>query len=168
MRFDLIYEQLLTELFNTKQEAEWFYNDGEYQTVLQGPNEASYLLNLTPYWNIELPGEAFNVKQMTPEQWRILKVNSWHVEFGDDESSDQIGITGEQGSSSPKVFGLIGNALLAQVKKHPRVFQNLVFSAKEPSRQSLYKKLAPLLAKKLNKDVVVSDNGEWFFILSKN
>lgn len=168
MKFDVIYEQLLQELFNTKQEAEWFYNDGEFQTVLQGPNDITYLLNLTPYWEIKLPGEAFNVKQMTPEQWKILEHGTWHVEFGDDEASDQIGITGDQGMNSSKVFSLIGNALLDKVKKEPKVFKNLAFSAKEPSRQSLYGRLAPILAKKLNKDVVVSDNGEWFFLLSKN
>lgn len=168
MRFDSIYEQLVTELFNTKQTSEWEFHDGEFHTILYGPNDITYMLNLTPYWEIKLPGEAFNVKEMSPEQWKILEHGTWHVEFGDDETSDQIGITGEQGMNSSKVFSLIGNALLSKVKEQPGVFKNLAFSAKEPSRQSLYKRLSEILARKLNKDVVISDNGEWFFILAKH
>lgn len=168
MKFKLTYKKILTELFNTKQPAEWFFNDGEFQTILEGPNNITYMLNLTPYWEVKLPAEAFNVKQMTPEQWKILEHGTWHVEFGDDEASDQIGVTGDQGMSSSKVFSLIGNALLDKVKKEPKIFKSLVFSAKEPNRQSLYARLTPILAKKLNKDVVVSDDGSWFYVLSKS
>lgn len=167
MKFNLMYEQLLTELFDTKQSAEWVFDNGEFRTILQGPNDITYMMNLTPYWEVKLPGEAFNVKQMTPEQWKILEHGTWHVEFANDEVSDQIGITGDQGMSSSKVFSLIGNAILDKVKKEPKVFKNLAFSAKEPNRQSLYARLSKIIAKKLNKDVVRSDNGEWFFIVSK-
>jgi hypothetical protein len=166
MKFNLMYEQLLAELFNTKQEAEWFYNEGEFQTILRGPNDITYMLNLTPYWNIELPAEAFNVKQMTPEQWKILEHGTWHVEFADDEASDQIGVTGDQGMNSSKVFSLIGNALLDKVKKEPKIFKSLVFSGEGQSRRSLYNKIAPVLARKLGKDLVVSDNGEWYFLIN--
>lgn len=168
MKFNVIYEQLLQELFNTKQEAEWEFHDGEFHTILYGPNDITYILNLTPFWEVKLPAEAFNVKQMTPEQWKILEHGTWHVEFGDDETSDQIGITGEQGMNSSKVFSIIGDALIKKVKSNPRVIRSLAFSAKEPSRKSLYARLAPLLAKKLNKDLVVSDDGSWFFLINRS
>lgn len=167
MKFNLLYEQLLAELFNTKQSAEWVFHDGAFHTILEGPNNITYMMNLAPYWEIDIPPEAFNVKEMTPEQWKRLKHGAWHVEFGDDESEEQTEITGEQGMSSSKVFSLIGNAIMQKVKADPRIFKSLIFSAKEPSRRSLYTRLAPLLAKKLNKDVVVSDDGSWFFIISK-
>lgn len=167
MQFDLVYEKLLAELFNTKQSSEWIFHDGAFHTILEGPNGITYMLNLASYWEMDLPAEAFNVKEMSPEQWKTLKHGTWHVEFGSEESKEQTEITGEQGMSSSKVFSLIGNALLNKVKEQPKVFKNLAFSAKEPSRRSLYARLAPLLAKKLNKDVVVSDDGSWFFIVAK-
>lgn len=167
MNFDSIYQQLVTELFNTKQSCEWMFHDGAFHTILEGPNGITYMLNLAPYWEIDLPGEAFNAKEMTPEQWKKLEHNTWHVEFGDSESDEQTEVTGDQGMSSAKVFSLVGNAILNKVKEQPTVFKNLAFSAKEPNRQSLYARIAPVLARKLNKDLVTSDNGEWFFIITR-
>ena len=65
------------------------------------------------------------------------------------------------------MFSLVGNAVLEKVKKEPGVFKNLVFAAREPSRRSLYARLAPILAKKLNKDMAISDDGGWFFIITR-
>lgn len=167
MKFDTIYEQVLNELFNTKQEVDWELSDGSFVAFVNGPNETDFMLSLHPFWEMDIDAEAFNTKALTPEQWKKLKHGTWLIEFGDVESGDMTEITGEQGMSSSRVFSLVGNAILQKVKKEPEVFKNLVFAAQEPSRRSLYAKLAPILAKKLNKDVSISDNGGWFFLITK-
>jgi hypothetical protein len=167
MKFDSLYESLLTELFNTKQKVDWDFNEGSFETIIQGPNNIEYLLSLHPFWESVLPAEAFNTKALKPEQWKRLEHGTWLVEFADIESDDMIDITGEQGMSSSQVFSLIGNAILEKVKKDPTIFKNIVFAAQEPSRRSLYARMAPILAKKLNKDVAISDDGGWFFIVTK-
>lgn len=166
MKFDTIYEQLLNELFNTKQEVDWDLNGGSFVAGINGPNNTDFMLSLHPFWEMDIDAEAFNTKALKPEQWKTLKHGTWLVEFGDVESQDMTEITGEQGMSSSQVFSLVGNAILQKVKKEPEVFKNLVFAAREPSRRSLYAKLAPILAKKLNKDVAISDNGGWFFLIA--
>lgn len=167
MKFDSIYEQLLTELFNTKQKVDWDFNEGSFETIVQGPNETDFMLSLHPFWEMNIDAAAFNTKALRPEQWKTLEHGTWLVEFADVESGDMTEITGEQGMSSSQVFSLIGNALLEKVKKDPTVFKNIVFAAQEPSRRSLYARMAPILAKKLNKDLAISDNGGWFFIITK-
>ena len=168
MKFNLMYEQLLAELFNTKQEVDWDLNGGSFVAGIKGPNQTDFKLSLHPFWEMDIDAEAFNTKALSPEQWKMLKHGTWLVEFGDVESQEMTEITGEQGMSSSRVFSLVGNAVLEKVKKEPGVFKNLVFAAREPSRRSLYARLAPILAKKLNKDMAISDDGGWFFILSKH
>ena len=168
MKFDKVYEGLIAELFNTKQNSEWLYTNGSFHTILGSITDpVTYMLKLDPFWELQLPAEAFDVKEMEPEQWNVLKHGTWHVEFGDDESDDVVGISGTQGMKASRIFSLIGNAIIDKVNKEPKVFKNLAFSAKEPSRRSLYSKLAPVLAKKINKDLVISDNGEWFYLVNK-
>jgi hypothetical protein len=167
MKFNLMYEQLLRELFNTKQEVDWDLNGGSFVAGINGPNNTDFMLSLHPFWEMDIDAEAFNTKALTPEQWKKLKHGTWLVEFGDVESQDMTEITGEQGMSSSRVFSLVGNAILQKVKKEPEVFKNLVFAAREPSRRSLYARIAPVLGKKLNKDVAISDDGGWFFLVTK-
>lgn len=167
MKFNLTYKNILTELFNTKQEVDWELNGGSFIAGINGPNQTDFMLSLHPFWEMHIDAEAFNTKALSPEQWRILKHGTWLVEFGDVEAQDMTEITGEQGMSSSRVFSLVGNAILEKVKKEPEVFKNLVFAAREPSRRSLYARLAPILAKKLNKDMAISDDGGWFFLVQK-
>ena len=168
MQFDITYKQLIAELFNTKQKAEWSFYEGGFNTILEGPNNITYMLALAPFWELVLPPEIFNIKELSPENWKTLEHGTWHVEFGDDQSEELTEITGEQGSSASKVFSIIGHALIDKVKAEPTIFKNLVFSGKESSRRNLYTRLAPILAKKLNKNLVVSADKEWYFILSKS
>ena len=167
MQFDFIYEQLLTELFNTKQKSDWMFYDGTYHSILEGPGGITYMLKIEPFWDLALPGEAYNVKQMSPEQWQKLDNGSWHIEFETESSEKSLGITGDQGMRAPQVFSLVGNAVIDKVKQKPDTFRNLIFSAYEPNRQSLYARMAPILAKKLNKDLAISDDKGWFFLISK-
>lgn len=168
MKFDRVYKELLKELFNTKQETEWSFYDGGYSTILEGPDGTTYVLSLAPFYEVELPAELFNIKQLTPENWKTLQKGAWHVEFVSEHDEGSVDITGDKGINASKVFGLIGNALLDKVKSNPNEFRSIVFSAKEKSRRSLYLRLAPILAKKLNKQLIVSSDNEWFFILSKS
>lgn len=167
MQFDLIYEQLLTELFNTKQKVDWDFNDGSFVTFVKGPNNTDFMLSLHPFWEMDIEPEAFNTKALTPNQWKTLKHGTWLVEFADTESQDMTEITGEQGMSSSQVFSLIGNAVVEKVQEDPTIFKSLVFAAREPSRRSLYARLTPILAKKLNKDMAISDNKGWFFLVNR-
>lgn len=161
-------QYFLRELFNTKQQTDWMFDGDTYHSILEGPGGITYMLKLEPFWDLALPGEAYNVKQMSPEQWQKLDKGSWHVEFETDSSSKSLGITGDQGTKSSRVFSLIGNAIVDKVKEKPDTFRNLIFSAYEPNRQSLYTRIAPILAKTLNKDVAISDDGKWFFLLQKD
>ena len=173
MKFDSLYEQLLNELFNTKPDIdEWVYDDPSWRTFIPGPNDINYILNLTKFWRIKLPYPFFNEDSPVPrdiiKQLEKQGSHSWVVEFGADDG-DSMGITGEQGSSSAKVFSLIGNAIIDKIQQDPNSFKNIVFEAKEPSRRSLYGKLSLILAKKFRKTVTsaIVGDGEWFFLMSQ-
>jgi hypothetical protein len=168
VEFDRIYEQLVVELFNTKQAADWDYTDGTYNAFLEGPQGASYHLSLAPFWDTALEPEFYNIKEITPEAWNVLQEGAWHVEFVSNADDGTTRITGDQGAQASKVFGIIGNALLEKVQANPKEFRSLVFQAKEPSRRSLYSRLAPILAKKLGKDLIISADQEWFLVLAKD
>ena len=173
MKFDSVYEGLLYELFTTRSgDEEWVWDDNNWKTFIPGPKDINYLINLVHFWDIDLPPSFFDEDSfITPEMARQLHKqasHSWIVEFGSDtEQEEMTGITGEQGMEASKVFSIVGNAIIGKVKQDPNSFKNLVFSAKEPSRRSLYARLAPILAKKLGKDLVTSPDGEWFFLMSK-
>jgi hypothetical protein len=167
MQFNNLYSKLLTELFNTKQEAEWVDNGEGYDTILIGPNDAMYVLSMIPFWDVNLPPEVFNMKELTPEDWNTLENGSWIIEFVSEAEERSIEITGDQGMNATKVFSLVGNALMDRISSYPQEFRNIIFEAKEDSRRSLYSKLAPILARKLNKKLVISPNKEWYFLLAK-
>jgi len=175
MKFDVLCKQLVAELFNTKSAIDnWNWVDNAWRAFIPGPNDINYMVNLVHFWDINLPHSFFEEENPLPpliaKQLEKQASHSWVLEFGADEG-DTTGITGEQGMSASKVFSMVGNAVIQKFKSDPNSFKNLAFEAKEPSRRELYRRLAPVIAKKLGLTVTSltdDEDGEWFFLMSPN
>lgn len=90
--------------------------------------------------------------RLMPDPYRgaLVDVNFGVVERGGHGSEVDQGITGKMGRKSIKVISSVGATIMVYVKRRPRVkFLSLGADLKEPSRVSLYKKIAPKLVKKL-------------------
>jgi len=153
---------LLKELFDTKEKIKWREGDDvDFTTTFTGPNNQKYVINITSLEYLNLPDNAIIAAgKLLPEE--VLDMfndgEGYHVEFRDVKKGK--GITGLGGSDTAKIFGIVINAIVDKIKREKSDL--IFFSAKEASRKDLYKKMAPLIATKLEMKQV--NNGTYYFL----
>jgi len=158
----IIREELLKELFDTKEKIRWREGeDTDFTTTFTGPNNQKYVIDITSLEYLTLPNSAIIAadKLLPDEVSEIFNDGQgYHVEFSDVNKGK--GITGLGGSDTAKIFGIVINALVDKIKREKS--ELVFFSAKETSRKDLYKKMAPLIATKLGMKQV--NNGTYYFL----
>jgi len=158
----LIREEIIKELFDTKEKIRW--REGEetdFTATFTGPNDQKYVIDITSLEWLNLPDRAtIAAGKLLPdaanEMWEDGQ--GYHVEFRDVKKGK--GITGLGGADSAKIFGIVINAIVDKMKRENA--ELVFFSAKEPSRKELYKKMAPLIASRMGMKQV--NNGTYYFL----
>lgn len=152
----------LKELFDTKEKIRWREGeDTDFTATFTGPNNRKYAIDITSLEYLDLPADVLIAADKLLPEDALEMFNDgqgYHVEFGDVEKGK--GITGLGGSDTAKVFGIVINALIDKLKREKS--ELVFFSAKEPSRKELYKKIAPIVATKLGMKQV--NNGKHYFL----
>ena len=159
-------KHMLLELFDTKApQVDWKWNSG-YQaweaTVDVG--DASYGLMMSSFpWSMG----NWNIPEFDDTTWSMLRNGCWCFEFYEQraDGSQHHDVTGTAHHQAAKVFGVMGAAVIDLVQKNPRIFKNICFGGKEANRISLYAKMAPRLAEKLDKRLFKNDRGDHFFLV---
>ena len=158
----IIKEEILKELFDTKEKVKWRSGeDTDFTATFTGPNNQKYEIDITSLEYLNLPDSAITAAgKLLPEEANEMFIDGqgYHVEFVDIEKGK--GITGLGGGDTAKIFGIVINALVIKLKRENADL--VFFSAKEPSRKELYKKIAPLMATKLGMKQV--NNGKYYFL----
>ena len=158
----IIREEIVKELFDTKEKVKWKSGEEEdFTATFTGPNDQKYEINITSLEYLNLPDSAITAAgKLLPDDVNEMFIdgNGYHVEFGDTEEGK--GITGLGGSDTTKIFGIVINALADKLKKEKA--ELVFFSAKEPSRKELYKKMVPFIASKLGMQQV--NNGKYYYL----
>ena len=158
----IIREEIVKELFDTKEKIRWREGeDSDFITTFTGPNNQKYEIAITSLEWLNLPNSAtIAAGKLLPdealEMWEDGQ--GYHVEFRDVKKGK--GITGLGGADSAKIFGIVINALVDKIKREKADL--VFFSAKEPSRKELYKKMAPLIASRMGMKQV--NNGTYYFL----
>jgi len=154
--------KLLKELFDTKEKIRWREGeDSDFTATFTGPNNQKYVIDITSLEWLNLPNAAIIAagKLLPDEALEMFDDGQgYHVEFRDDEKGK--GITGLGGADTAKIFGIVINALINKIKQEKTDL--VFFSAKEPSRKELYKKMAPIIASKMEMKQV--NNGTYYFL----
>ena len=160
----IIKEEILNlkELFDTKEKIRWREGeDTDFTTTFTGPNNQKYVIDITSLEWLTLPNAAIIAAgKLLPDEVAEMfnDGQGYHVEFKD--AKEGKGITGLGGTDSAKIFGIVINAIVDKINREK---SDLVFfSAKEPSRKELYKKMAPFIASKLGMKQV--NNGTYYFL----
>ena len=158
----IIREEIVKELFDTKEKIRWHEGeDTDFTATFTGPNNQKYVIDITSLEWLNLPNSAIIAAgKLLPDEVSEMfnDGQGYHIEFRD--ASKGKGITGLGGADTAKIFGIVINALVNKIKREK---SDLVFfSAKEPSRKELYKKMAPLIASKLGMEQV--NNGTYYFL----
>jgi hypothetical protein len=158
----LIREEVIRELFDTKEKIKWREGeDTDFTTTFTGPNNQKYVIDITSLEYLTFPNSAIIAAgKLLPDE--VLDMfndgEGYHVEFRDAKKGK--GVTGLGGTDAAKIFGIVINALVDKIKREKSDL--IFFSAKEPSRKELYKKMAPLIATKLGMKQV--NNGTYYFL----
>jgi hypothetical protein len=154
--------KLLKELFDTKEKIRWREGeDSDFTATFTGPNNQKYVIDMTSLEWLNLPNAAIIAagKLLPDEALEMFDDGQgYHVEFRDDKKGK--GITGLGGADTAKIFGIVINALINKIKQEKTDL--VFFSAKEPSRKELYKKMAPIIASKMGMKQV--NNGTYYFL----
>jgi hypothetical protein len=154
--------RLLKELFDTKEKIRWREGeDTDFTATFTGPNNQKYVIDMTSLEWLNLPNAAIIAagKLLPDEALEMFDDGQgYHVEFRDDKKGK--GITGLGGADTAKIFGIVINALINKIKQEKTDL--VFFSAKEPSRKELYKKMAPIIASKMGMKQV--NNGTYYFL----
>jgi len=152
----------LKELFATKEKISWSEGDDtDFTTTFTGHNNQKYVINITSLEYLNLPDSAIiAASNLLPDEVTDMfnDGEGYHVEFSD--ASKGKGITGLGGTDAAKILGSVINALVDKIKREKS--ELVFFSAKEPSRKELYKKMAPLIATKLG--MLQVNNGTYYFL----
>jgi len=158
----IIREELQKELFDTKEKIKWRQGEEtDFTATFTGPNDQKYVIDITSLEFLNLPNSAIIAAgKLLPEEVTDMfnDGEGYHVEFRDVKKGK--GITGLGGADTAKIFGIVINAIVDKIKREK---SDLVFfSAKEASRKELYKKMAPIIATKLEMKQV--NNGTYYFL----
>jgi hypothetical protein len=158
----LIREELVKELFDTKEKIRWrFGEESDFTATFTGPNDQKYTIDITSLEWLNLPNSAIiAASKLLPEEVNEMfnDGQGYHVEFRDAKKGK--GITGLGGTDASKIFGIVINALVDKIKREKADL--VFFSAKEPSRKDLYKKMVPFIASKMGMEQV--NNGTYYFL----
>ena len=158
----LIREEIVKELFDTKEKIRWREGEeSDFTATFTGPNNQKYVIDITSLEYLNLPDSAvIAAGKLLPDEASEMfnDGQGYHVEFRDAKKGK--GITGLGGTDTAMIFGIVINALVAKMKQEKADL--VFFSAKEPSRQELYKKMAPLIATKLGMKQV--NNGKYYYL----
>ena len=158
----IIREEIIKELFDTKEKIRWLEGeDTDFTATFTGPNNQKYTIDITSLEYLNLPSSAIIAAgKLLPEE--VLDMfndgEGYHVEFRDVKKGKDI--TGLGGSDTAKIFGIVINAIVDKIKQEKSDL--IFFSAKEPSRKELYRKMAPIIATKLGMKQV--NNGTYYFL----
>jgi hypothetical protein len=158
----LIREEIVKELFDTKEKIRWREGeDSDFTATFTGPNDQKYVIDITSLEWLNLPNAALAAAgKLLPDEANEMFIDGqgYHVEFRDAKKGK--GITGLGGTDSAKIFGIVINALVDKIKREKADL--VFFSAKEASRKELYKKMAPMIATKMGMKQV--NNGTYYFL----
>jgi hypothetical protein len=158
----IIKEEIVKELFDTKETIRWKEGeDSDFTATFTGPNNQKYVIDITSLEYLNLPDSAVIVAgKLLPDEANEMFIDGqgYHVEFRDAKQGK--GITGLGGTDSTKIFGIVINALVDKLKKEK--IELVFFSAKEPSRRELYKKIVLVIATKLGMKQV--NNGKYYYL----
>jgi len=173
-KFDVLFEQLITELFDTKAKVRWSVPKdefGNFKAIFTAPNGKKFRISLLPtqwetfdeeeiYQGFEGSDDDFD--EMFGMHYGSGLPRSYTVEFADESGTkSNFDITGEGSASA--IYGIVINAMSDLVAKRSHI-KHLFFMAKEPSRRSLYSRLAPILAKKGGFRINISKNKEFYYL----
>ena len=165
------FDSIIEELFDTNKKLKWVVPKDEfsdYDASFKAPNGKRYTINLTPtQWSsIDEVDMLQGFRGSDKEFDRIFGMHqgdglpeSYVISFADDSGYD---ITGDGGASS--VYGIVINGLSTLLNSRPHI-KCLLFLGIEPSRRSLYSRLAPLVAKKSRFKFYASKNKKYFYLL---
>ena len=158
----LIREEIVKELFDTKEKIRWREGEeSDFTATFTGPNKQKYTIDITSLEWLNLPNSAIIAAgKLLPEEVNEMFNDGpgYHVEFRDAKKGK--GITGLGGTDAAKIFGIVINALVDKIKREKADL--VFFSAKEPSRKDLYKKMVPFIASKMGMKQV--NNGTYYFL----
>ena len=172
--------QVLQELFDTPApKVEWKWNSGyaAWEAMVE-IGDVSYGLMMSSF-----PWEqgGWNIPAFDASTWSQLRHGSWCFEFYEQraDGSQHHDVTGTAMNKASKVFSVMGAVLLDLLnpkkdndthhrRPDPKIFKHICFGGKEANRISLYEKLAPRLAKKMNKQLFKNDRGDHFFLVDKS
>jgi len=158
----LIREEIVKELFDTKEKIRWREGEeSDFTATFTGPNDQKYTIDITSLEWLNLPNSAtIAAGKLLPEEVNEMfnDGQGYHVEFRDAKKGK--GITGLGGTDAAKIFGIVINALVDKIKREKADL--VFFSAKEPSRKDLYKKMVPFIASKMGMKQV--NNGTYYFL----
>ena len=158
----IIKEEIVKELFDTEEKIRWREGEeSDFTATFTGPNNQKYVIDITSLEWLNLPNDAITAAgELLPEEASEMfnDGQGYHVEFRDAKKGK--GITGLGGTNTAMIFGIVINALVAKIKQEKADL--VFFSAKEPSRKELYKKMAPFIATKMGMKQV--NNGKYYFL----
>jgi len=158
----IIREEIVKELFDTKEKIRWREGEeSDFTATFTGPNNQKYTIDITSLEWLNLPNSAIiAADKLLPEEVNEMfnDGQGYHVEFRDAKKGK--GITGLGGTDASKIFGIVINALVDKIKREKADL--VFFSAKEPSRKDLYKKMVPFIASKMGMKQV--NNGTYYFL----
>jgi hypothetical protein len=151
---------ILLELFDTEAPIRWDVSGDSFVAKFKAPNEITYKIEIESISNFGTSEEFDNaaVNAMSQETFDSFIDQGYHVEFSDTQGGQ--GITGAGGKDTAKVFGIILNAIVSKVKEENIGY--FFFTAEEPSRKALYKRMVPMIANKLGYEHAT--DGTYFFV----
>jgi hypothetical protein len=155
--------EVLDETLNTIQKVGWSY-DGEAQFTASNGKE--YNIQIYPLHLIVVNSRAkklLNIgkKLLGDDLWLKFYAFGYIIGFADEYERDTILGTG----NAAEIFSIVGHAVIDRIKE--KDIEYICFDAKEPSRKRLYARLAQLLAKELNYNLVISPDGGIFYLYTK-
>ena len=162
-------DHVLQELFDTPApKVDWKWNSGYAAweaTVVIGDTSYGLMMSSFP-WELG----KWNIPAFDASTWSQLRHGCWCFEFYEQraDGSQHHDVTGTAMNRSSKVFGVMGAAVLKLVRDNPKLFKHICFGGKEANRISLYEKLAPRLAEKMNKQLFKNDKGDHFFLVDRS
>jgi hypothetical protein len=160
---------VLQELFDTPApRVDWRWNSGYAAweaTVTIGDTQYGLMMSAFP-WELG----KWNIPAFDASTWSQLRHGSWCFEFYEQQAdgSQHHDVTGTAMNRAPRVFSIMGAAVLELVRDNPRVFKHICFGGKEANRVALYRRLAPRLAEKMHKQLFENDRGDHFFLVDRS
>ena len=169
------FESVIEELFDTSKKLRWQVPPDEfsdYNASFKAPNGNRYNINLTPtQWSsIDEVDMLQGFKGSDREFDKIFAMHhgdglpgSYVISFSEESDREtRYDITGEGGASS--VYGIVINGLSDLLNNRPHI-KCLLFLGIEPSRRSLYSRLAPMVARKSGFKFYASRDKKYFYLL---